>query len=123
ASYYLTMEPTLKASGEPFEIGYYGIGVRKADTSLLLGLNKAIEEARADGTLQRIYTRYNLWDSRQAQLASYREEPFLQQQRISTWRDWRKYLPLLLGSALVTVELSIIAMVLAVALGLPLALA
>src|SRR5437867_3701400 len=31
AIYYLPKEPNLKASGEPFAVGYYGIGVRKTD--------------------------------------------------------------------------------------------
>src|SRR5580765_6564434 len=50
AIYYLTKEPGLKASGEPFAVGYYGIGVRKGDVGLLLALNQAIEGLRADGS-------------------------------------------------------------------------
>ena len=123
AIYYLTKEPGLAASGEPFEVGYYGIGVRKEDGPLLEALNEAIEALRADGTLLRIYSKYHLWDSRQAQLASYREEPLAAQTPVSTLRDWRKYLPLLLKGASVTVEISSLAMVLAVAAGLLLALA
>lgn len=123
AVYYLPKEPGLKASGDAFEIGYYGIGARKGDGPLLLALNQALQALLADGTLQRIYRKYNLWDARQAQLADYREEPLVEQPHISTVRDWPKYLPLLLGGALVTVEISILAMVLAVAAGLLLALA
>ena len=123
AIYYLTKEPNLKASGDPFAIGYYGIGVRKQDASLLLALNQAVDALRADGTLERIYSQYHLWDARQELLASYREEPLISQQHISTLRDWHKYLPLLLKGAVVTVEISCLAMILAVAFGLVLALA
>jgi polar amino acid transport system substrate-binding protein len=45
-----------------------------------------------------------------------------EQKRISTLREWRTYLPRLLVGALVTVEISCLSMVLAVALGLFLAL-
>ncbi len=123
AIYYLAREPGLSASGEPFEIGYYGIGVRKDDRTLLQALNQAIDSLRADGTLEKIYSKYGLWDSRQAGLASYQEEPLVKQKRISTLRDWRKYLPLLLQGAVVTVEISLLAMALAVGAGLVLALA
>jgi polar amino acid transport system substrate-binding protein len=123
AIYYLSKEPGLAASGEPFEIGYYGIGVRKGDAPLLEALNQAIEALRVDGTLERIYTKYHLWDSRQARLATYRDEALAAQTPISTLRDWRKYLPLLLKGALVTVEISSLAMILAVGAGLLLALA
>ena len=123
AIYYLTKEPGLVASGAPFELGYYGIGVRKTDGKLLEALNNAIEALLADGTLQRIYSKYQLWDERQAKLASYHEEPLVSQTPVSALRDWRKYLPLLLRGALVTVEISSLAMILAVAAGLMLALA
>jgi polar amino acid transport system substrate-binding protein len=123
AIYYLTKEPELRMSGEPFATGYYGIGLRRGDATLLEALNRAIEELRTDGTLQRIYSKYHLWDSRQEQLASYREESVSAQKPISTLRDWPKYLPLLLKGAVVTIEISFLAMGLAVAFGLVLALA
>lgn len=121
-TYYLAKEPNLKRSGEPFALGYYGIGVRPEDKLLLAALNKALAELHADGTLEKIYARYGLWDANQAQLSEYREEQLVTQQRISTLREWRTFLPLLLKGALVTVEISCLSMVLAVTLGLMLAL-
>jgi len=124
AIYYLHKEPGLKASGEPFATGYYGMGVRKGDGPLLQAINQGIEELQGDGTVERICAKYGLWDSRQAELAKYREAPpAVADQHISTLRDWRKYLPLLLKGALVTVEISSLAMALAVGGGLLLALA
>lgn len=125
ALYYLKGEPQLKTAGQPFAPGYYGIGLRKEDTTLRAALNKAIAELLADGSLQRIYSKYGLWDRSQEELNSY-EEPDAteseQPQRISTLRDWPRYLPLLLKGAVVTVEISFLSMGLAVALGLILAL-
>ena len=123
AIYYLKKEPALKASGEPFGIGYYGIGVRKGDATLLQALNEAIKRLRADGTLERICAKYDLWDTRQTLLASYQEESLAQQRAVSTLREWPKYLPLLLKAAWVTIEISFLAMALAVVAGLLLALA
>jgi len=120
--YYLTKEPNLKQSGEPFAVGYYGIGVRQEDATLLAALNQAITELHADGTLEKIYSRYNLWDDNQTKLRDYREENPADQQRISTLREWRTFLPLLLKGTVVTVEISCLAMLVAVALGLLLAL-
>ncbi len=120
--YYLQKEPNLKRSGEPLAVGYYGIGVRKQDPALLAALNQALVELQADGTLEKIYARFNLWDANQAKLAEYREEKLADHKRISTLREWRTFLPLLLKGALVTVEISCLSMMIAVALGLLLAL-
>ena len=72
--YYLTKEPNLKRSGEPFAPGYYGIGVRKEDGRCWLALNQAIAELRADGTLERIYRKWGLWDKNQTASDDYHEE-------------------------------------------------
>jgi polar amino acid transport system substrate-binding protein len=120
--YYLTLEPDLERSGEPFAPGYYGVGVRREDHALLDALNQALGDLLADGTLERICARYRLWNPTQARLAEVREQPPVAAQRISTLREWRTYLPLLLGGARVTVGISCLSMVLAVGLGLCLAL-
>jgi polar amino acid transport system substrate-binding protein len=122
AVYYLTKEPNLKRSGEPFAPGYYGIGVRKEDETLLLALNKAIAELQADGTLEKIYRRWDVWDKNQFLISDYKPTKSPEQKSFSSLRNWRIYLPLLLKSALVTIEISILGMVLAIVLGLSLAL-
>ena len=55
----------LKFSGASFAPGYYGIGVRKEDVTLLAALNQAIRDLDADHTLEKIYRKYNVWDERQ----------------------------------------------------------
>lgn len=122
AVYYLTKEPNLKRSGEPFAPGYYGIGVRKEDETLLPALNKAIAELQADGTLEKIYRHWDLWDKNQLLISDYKPTKPPEQKSFSSLRNWRTYLPLLLKSALVTIEISILGMAIAMVLGLSLAL-
>ncbi len=123
AIYYAKHDPALKLSGEPFAQGFYGIGVRKADTGLLDALNRAITELYNEGTLEKIYRKYDLWDRNQEQLKEQQQETSASSGPArSTLLDWNKYLPLLLKGALVTVEISVISMALAVMLGLLLAL-
>src|SRR5271169_4929173 len=50
ALHYAKPDPALSFSGAPFAPGYYGIGVRKQDTSLLAALNQAIRDLAADHT-------------------------------------------------------------------------
>src|SRR5579864_6657499 len=118
ALYYAKPDPDLNFSGEPFAPGYYGIGVRKQDLQLLAALNQAFTDFGRDGTFERIYRKYGLWDTRQETLKDYRPETVSERKPVSTLREWPKYLPLLLRGAAVTVELSVLAMALAVVAGL-----
>jgi polar amino acid transport system substrate-binding protein len=122
AVYYLSKEPNLKCSGEPFAPGYYGLGIRKEDDTLLLAVNKALAELHADGSLEKIYRHWDLWDQNQLHLADYQPAKPAEAKSFSSLRHWRTYLPLLLKSALVTVEISALGMALAILLGLALAL-
>ncbi|MEY2428598.1 MAG: polar amino acid transport system permease protein, partial [Verrucomicrobiota bacterium] len=122
ALFYAKPDAALKFSGESFAQGYYGIGVRKQDLSLLAALNQAVTDLAQDHTLERIYRKYGVWDDRQKLLGEYRPEVVMQRKAISTIREWPKYLPLLLRGAVTTVELSIVAMALAVVAGLAIAL-
>ena len=118
ALHYARPDPALKFSGGPFAPGYYAIGVRKPDTRLLAALNQAIKDLADNGTLERIYRKYGVWDERQAALKDYQPEVVSQRKPVSTLRDWPRYLPLLLRGAVTTVELSILAMALAVVAGM-----
>jgi polar amino acid transport system substrate-binding protein len=123
ALFYAKPDPALKFSGESFAPGYYGIGLRKEDATLIEAVNKAITELAGDGTFERIYRKYEVWDSRQEQLKDYQPEQVTQRKAISTLREWPKYLPLLLRGALVTVWISVLAMMLAVVAGVVIVLA
>lgn len=123
ALHYAKPDASLQFSGPPFAPGYYAIGVRKADTELLAALNQAIAGLIQDHTLERICGRYGVWDANQERLRDYHAEAVVQKQLVSTLREWTKYLPLLLRGAVTTVELSVLAMALAVAAGLVVVLA
>ena len=118
ATYYAKPDEELKFSGEPFAPGYYAIGVRTEEASLIAALNQAIEELTADQTLEKIYRKYEVWDDRQQTLKDYQPEVVIHRKSISTLREWPKYLPLLLRGAVTTIELSVLGMALAVVVGL-----
>ena len=118
AIHYLKDDPTLKCSGEPFAPGYYGIGVRLQDVTLLAAANQAIEQLASDGTLERIYRKYDLWDEAQSGLKNFQPQVVTRKKSVSTLREWPKYLPLLLRGAVTTVRLSVLGMMLAIVVGL-----
>jgi polar amino acid transport system substrate-binding protein len=122
AIFYAKPDPELKFSGAPFARGYYAIGVRKQDRSLLAAINQAITDLEEQGVLERIYGKYGLWNEDQAQAREYASEPVVENRPLSTLQQWPKYFPLLLRGAVTTVELSVLGMMLAVAAGLILVL-
>ncbi len=122
ALYYAQPDSALKLSGAPFATGYYAIGVRQQDTNLLAAVNQALGALLAEGTLERIYRKYGIWDARQVSLNGYRPETAAHNQPVSTLKAWPKYLPLLLRGAATTIQLSILSMTLAVLAGLLLVL-
>ena len=114
------------------------IGIRKADTALLAEVNKALESMTADGTLKHIYQQWGMYNSATAEYFGDKEpvtnpnpihyEQYIQDQQTQrTFVDrlvqYWSLLPLLLRGAAMTIALSCAAMVLAVSLGLALALA
>jgi polar amino acid transport system substrate-binding protein len=123
ALFYAKADPALKFAGPSFAAGYYAIAVRLQDVSLLAALNQAITDLNADHTLERIYRTYGLWDERQEMLKDYKPAAAQAARNISTIREWRKYLPTLLRGAVTTVELSVVAMAVAVVVGLIVVLA
>jgi polar amino acid transport system substrate-binding protein len=118
ALHYAKPDPSLRLSGAAFAPGYYAMGVRKEDPTLLAAINQAITELSQCRTLECIYRKYGVWDERQASLQGYKPETARAVKIHSTLRDWPKYLPLLLRGAITTVELSVLAMAVAVVLGL-----
>jgi len=136
ALYNIPPLPQLKMVGPPVGRLEYGIGVRKEDSALLQEINSALDQMISSGELRKILDRWNLWTPVCAEFFSDRSpgsepatayEEYLKSriQRKTAWqrvKQYLSYIPLLARGALITLELSVIAMAMAVALGLLLAL-
>ena len=114
----------------------YGIAVRKGEEELLSQVNQAIMSLRDDGTIRFILERWNLWNSLVAEefqdLGPVKTTPdryngWIESHRPgATWKDTARryvsFMPKLGRAAVTTIEVSLAAMVLAVVLGLCLAI-
>jgi polar amino acid transport system substrate-binding protein len=139
ALYNVASLPGLKMAGGPLGRIEYGIGVRKEDTALLEQVDTALSKIIASGELKRILQTWNLWtpmcagilganspDSQNTKPEAYRVYLESRLRKSSAWEEVRQYagyLPLLARGALVTLELSVMAMLAAVLAGLNIALA
>ncbi|HEX8687378.1 MAG TPA: ABC transporter permease subunit, partial [Pyrinomonadaceae bacterium] len=128
--YYARRNPRLKPAGEPFMRGAYVIGLRKGDEALKAEVDAGIDRIVRDGTLERILRKWSLWNDAQEELRrAARTEVAEGENRpeevkyevTSTSFNWGEALLRLTRAALVTVLLSLGAMVIAVTLGLALA--
>lgn len=127
--YYASPDPFLRHSrckkpggfqfaGPPFAEGYYGIAVGKNNAALLADLNGAIDRLRDTGELKNIFAKWELWNTDQYRL--YTSTPHIEATREGI--PFARFFPLLLAGAKVTVFITAASMLLAVLLGLPLAL-
>ncbi|MDR4508037.1 MAG: ABC transporter substrate-binding protein/permease [Candidatus Brocadiaceae bacterium] len=128
ASYYAQPNPQLRLVGEPAGEGYYGIAIRKEDVLLVEELNSIIDKLLRSGELKKIYKKWGLWNAAQEKLflhegllQKYTETPPSVSEKVPL--RVTTFLPALLKGALVTIGISIVSMMVAVLLGLALALA
>jgi polar amino acid transport system substrate-binding protein len=111
--------PELRSVGEPVASGYYVAFVRAGDDRLRQQLNAAIASAIQDGTLQRLYEKYGIWNDDQLRLDEVaRTWPPVIAASPSRWGNMPRYIRLLLSAAWTTVKLSFLSMPLAMLLGL-----
>ncbi len=116
--------PGLALAGPPVGRGEYVIYVRSTDGTLRDALDRGLARRIASGELRRLYERYDLWDELQDDLGRGTPHRIARSTRESG-RGWglvRKYGPLLLESAGMTVLLSTASMPLAMAIGLAVAI-
>lgn len=137
AQYYAEPDPQLKLVGAPIGELIYGIGMRKSDLQLKQQIDTALKELEAEGRLREIYMRWKLWNPTLAKyfhdFAPSNVQPTQYDYVISglsTSRDiiqklklYYSMLPVLAEGALVTLQISVVAMILAILLGLLLTLA
>ncbi|NTW82899.1 MAG: ABC transporter permease subunit [Chlorobiaceae bacterium] len=117
--FYARSNPKLKAVGKPFQTGAYVVGIRKQDTQLLEKVNSAIDVLVNDGTVEKIFRKWQLWDEEQVKLRTVKPAEI---EMTTSKLNWSEGLIKLFKAALVTVFLAFGAMLIAVILGIPLAL-
>jgi polar amino acid transport system substrate-binding protein len=123
AAYYARPNPLLKYAGPPVGEGYYGIAIRREDTSLKEAVDGAIDRLLRSGELKRICEKWGLWNEAQEKLFLSDRSPAAG----ASAGDARDaplvtFFPALLKGAGITVLVSVVSMALAVALGLLLCL-
>jgi polar amino acid transport system substrate-binding protein len=110
-------------------VGHYVGILAPANTGLRDRMNAILKEAMRDGSLEAIFRRWKLWNDDQPKLyAQVLGEPVSVPAKVppavepsnadlSGWQAIRRYLPLLLRAAAITVALSCLSMALAVVFG------
>jgi polar amino acid transport system substrate-binding protein len=138
AHYYGDLEPAFESVRGGFGVVQYAIAVRHEDTALLAQVNEALEGLQRDGSLRTLYERWGVWSPETAQLfEDASPEPRGHEIEFERWRAavgklpslWERVttrypvlLPLFLEGAALTLAVSLCAMILAVVLGVSLAL-
>ncbi|HEY9854285.1 MAG TPA: ABC transporter substrate-binding protein/permease [Stenomitos sp.] len=118
AAYYAHGNPKLRFVEPALGEGYYAIAMRKGDEALKRRIDAAIDGMLTDGSLERIMRHWNLWTPAQKKLVAFRDS-----QPVDTKQgpNWQRFLPMLLEGAWMTIKISVLAMALAMGVGLLLA--
>jgi polar amino acid transport system substrate-binding protein len=112
----------LKFVGEPFDPGYYAIALRKSDTELAATLNTGLDSLIASGELKKIYEKWGIWNADQERLAD-AANSVAEMQRVDSAFDVGVMFRSLAWASLITIEISVAGMALAMILGLVVAIA
>ena len=119
-AYYLPKYPGLELTGRPGEKGYYAIAFRKNDHVLCDQFNAALGRLIDQDKLRPIYQKWSIWNDDQAELAHPPDlTPSAERPKSG---GFTVYIWSLLQGAGMTVLLSVLGMMLAVAVGMPIAL-
>jgi polar amino acid transport system substrate-binding protein len=109
---------------KPVAKGHYIVVLAREKTALRDQVNEVLRARMRDGTLERIYRKWEIWDEFQQPFfdsvaaAPAPRVPAVQAPAPRATTALRRYLPALLRAALITIVLSCLAMALAVALGI-----
>ena len=127
-AFYAHSNAKLKPAGPPFTKGQYVIGLKKGDDALKAQIDTAIDRIIVDGTLEKILKKWNLWNEAQVEFqtpirtgteSQISQAPY---DMTNSSFNWLEALARLTRAALVTVLIALGSMVIAVVLGLPLAI-
>jgi len=113
--YYARSNPKLKWACEPFNPGYFIIGIRKGDLDTKKKIDAAIDSIVNNGSIEKILRKWNMWSEAQNKLKT-----TLKFDVIKKSFNWGEGLLRLCHAAVITVLLAFGAMIIAVVLGLPL---
>jgi polar amino acid transport system substrate-binding protein len=124
--FYARPNPRLKPAGAPFTRGLYVIGLRKGDEALKAEVDQGIDKIIRDGTLETILKKWGLWNDAQVEFQTPIREGTQTQTNVeytttNATFNWAEALWRLTRAAGVTVFIALGSMVIAVLLGLPLA--
>jgi polar amino acid transport system substrate-binding protein len=108
---------------EPVAVGHYVGVMARADTVLRDSVNAVLRARMRDGSLERIFRAWGVWDARQAKYFEHAlaTAPGRVSSAPAAVSSVATYLPALLRAALVTLALSFLSMALAVAVGIAVA--
>jgi polar amino acid transport system substrate-binding protein len=128
---YLPRFPELRLVGPAEYKGYYAIALRNDQAELAGAVDQALQRGIESGAVEKIYRKWKIWNDDQHELGAvqdYRfsaDEPEREEQAPRAEEEWAfsRYAPLLLRGAGMTVFITVASMLLAIALGLPIALA
>jgi polar amino acid transport system substrate-binding protein len=116
----------LKFAGKPISPGFYVILFKKENEELAKRFDTAIDHLLANGTLRKIYEAWDLWNDDQVALQTGNLAPEKAEEVLHTsatkW-TFSQYFPRLLEGAAMTVALTVLGFMLAMAIGLPVATA
>jgi polar amino acid transport system substrate-binding protein len=105
---------------QPVATGHYIAVLAKTNTALRDRVNEVLKARMRDGTLERIYRNWGIWDEYQAAFfatVEKRTEPQSTQSTQTTRSTILAYIPALLSASLITIVLSCAAMALAIIIG------
>ena len=136
AKYYAASNPNLQFSGPPFGQIIYGIVIKKGNTALLQEINRALAAVVASGEIRDILSKWGLWTPTVAGAFGQPEAPSLPDTEYQSFlaahavkpslgarlQGYLKFWPLIVKGSLMTLQVSLVGMVLAIALGFSLAI-
>ncbi len=127
--FYVGKSTTLKRACDPFFRGTYNIGLRKGDDALKAELDAAIDKLINDGSFEKIFRKWGLWNDAQLELRSGNSKATPGQQNTDVAYDvtsstfnWREAIWRLARAAVVTVLIAFGSMFIALVLGMPVAI-
>lgn len=136
AKYYASPNPNLQLTGPPFGQIQYGIAIKKGNTELHKEINAALKAITSSGELREILSRWGLWTQTVANAFGQPIDPSVPDTEFRAFmaahsesatlltriQRYISYWPFLLKATLVTLQVSLVGMVLAIAVGFTLAI-